>query len=1296
MNQTPRKTWLATVKKNLAATGRQPRRVLPQMERLEDRTVPASITGHVFADLDADGILDAEEFGVGGVTLILRDSNGNVAGTTATAADGSYAFNGLAAGKYSVQEVQPNGLGSTTPNVLSLDLPDAGLTDQNFGERFASLAGKVYYDANNNGVQDTGEPGLAGVKIQLTGTDANNLSVDRTVFTGADGSYLFNNLLGGVYTITETTPDKFTDGLDSVGSAGGTIGNDIITSVPLLAGVSGTGYNFGERGIALAGIVFQDADRNGQFGNSEKGVAGVVLTLRDKDGNLVATTTTGTDGSYIFGGLTAGNYTVTETQPAGYGSSTANVRSNVDVTSNGIAGQNFGETLGSLGGKVYIDANNNGKIDTTEQGIANVTITLTGTDIFGNAVNQTATTGADGTYNFTNLFSGTYVVTETQPNAFTDGKDTLGTVNGILRGKLGNDTVTNIVLPEGRTAINYNFGEKLTTATGKTFITGTVFFDKNNNGRQDADETGIEGVTITLKDPNSTVVGTTKTDSRGFYGFFDIAFDTKATSHTYTLEETQPEGFDSNSSDTIVVTLPQTGLTNQNFAEVTSSFAGQVYLDLNNNGFRDVNEPAIGGVLITLTGTETTSNKSVSLTTTTGVDGKYSFTNLRAGTYTIQETQPLGFADGQDRTGTSGGTLADDKVSSITLGTGVNATGYDFGEVSRGVSGVVYVDLNNNGLQDAGEPGIAGVAILLEGTDTGGNEVTRKAFTANDGSYSFTDLAPGTYSITETQPSGWTDGQDRVGSLGGSLGNDQFTSIGIGSSSLGNGYLFGERGTVIAGKVFQDVDRDSVADPTEKFLSGVILTLRDHNGVVVGTTLSDTNGAYVFGPLAVGDYTVEMTLPSGYGSLNDTNNGPHDLTHQLTVPAEGVTNDLFAVTVGSLSGVVYRDLNNNGIQDAEETGIAGVLITLTGTDVNGVSVTQQATTGTDGSYRFSGLLAGKYTLTETAPGGSFYDGIDTAGTINGNAAGTVGSDAITDITLAQGLDGINFRFGEVPAGSISGFVFIDTNNNGKMDPATTDTKTNTTTPAEQGISGVTVTISGTRFDGQALTAADVPGGLTRVTGTDGFYDFGTLPPGVYAIHETQPAGFADGNEQIGDATFNDGLPADQRAKTATDDFFTNIRLDASGDGQIRGSFNFGELPPASVSGLAFVDRNNNGVRDAGERILAGVLVKLQGKNDLGNNVTLTTRSDTRGQFTFENLRPSGTEGYTLSWVSPFGFVAGKAKVGKSATAQEDDPPLGTIAATKKGPISHIVLGAGVQAVGYQLGFLIPGTFRLVF
>src|SRR5207247_9280777 len=84
----------------------------------------------------------------------------------------------------------------------------------------------------------------------------------------------------------------------------------------------------------------------------------------------------------------------------------------------------------SLSGVVFSDFNNDGQVDFGEQGIVGVTITLTGTDDIGHAVNLSQTADGDGTYVFLNLRPGTYTITETQPAGYTQGINTVGTGSG--------------------------------------------------------------------------------------------------------------------------------------------------------------------------------------------------------------------------------------------------------------------------------------------------------------------------------------------------------------------------------------------------------------------------------------------------------------------------------------------------------------------------------------------------------------------------------------------------------------------------------------------------------------------------------------------------------------------------------------------------------------------------------------------------------------------------------------------------------------------------------------------------
>ena len=116
-------------------------------------------------------------------------------------------------------------------------------------------------------------------------------------------------------------------------------------------------------------------------------------------------------------------------------------------------------------------------------------------------------------------------------------------------------------------------------------------------------------------------------------------------------------------------------------------------------------------------------------------------------------------------------------------------------EIVRSISGNVYVDLNDNGQLDSGEPPIPGVQLTLTGIDQLGSVVNRVTETDSNGDYIFADLSPGTYSVSETQPSGFNDGQESAGT--GSLVNptvadDLFSNIQIGNDNDGQNFNFGE------------------------------------------------------------------------------------------------------------------------------------------------------------------------------------------------------------------------------------------------------------------------------------------------------------------------------------------------------------------------------------------------------------------------------------------------------------------------------------------------------------------------
>lgn len=129
------------------------------------------------------------------------------------------------------------------------------------------------------------------------------------------------------------------------------------------------------------------------------------------------------------------------------------------------------EILGSstLGGWVYVDRNNDGILafntdPNPEIALSGVEITLFKTDSGSDVEVAKKTTDSGGYYSFGGLGAGTYKVRETQPVAYVDGKETLGTIwptgSGGSVGTVAQNELLDIVLPTTQVwAIGYNFGE---------------------------------------------------------------------------------------------------------------------------------------------------------------------------------------------------------------------------------------------------------------------------------------------------------------------------------------------------------------------------------------------------------------------------------------------------------------------------------------------------------------------------------------------------------------------------------------------------------------------------------------------------------------------------------------------------------------------------------------------------------------------------------------------------------------------------------------------------------------------
>jgi hypothetical protein len=129
--------------------------------------------------------------------------------------------------------------------------------------------------------------------------------------------------------------------------------------------------------------------------------------------------------------------------------------------------------------------------------------------------------------------------------------------------------------------------------------------------------------------------------------------------------------------------------------------------------------------------------------------------------------------------------------------------------------------------------------------------------------------------------------------------------------------------------------------------------------------------------------------------IEPTNNSISEPTEVQLVPA-------------SLSGLVFVDFGDDGVFDSRDVPIAGVTITLTGTDIMGAMVTRTTVTADGGTYEFNDLLPGTYRIEQMQPG-FFPDGRESVGTAGGVAV----DNAFEMIELMGGIDGTDYNFAEL-------------------------------------------------------------------------------------------------------------------------------------------------------------------------------------------------------------------------------------------------------------------------------------------
>ena len=682
------------------------------------------IKGTIYRDGNRSGALDTDEKLYEGVTVQLRDADGTVVATTTTDADGAYSFDKLPAGTYTVTVVQdgpiagleqtgdPDATKDNASESITLNNDNPSTTDVNFGYvNNNSLSGTVYRDDSRNGDQDGTEPGYSGVIVQLLDKDG---QVITTTTTDANGRYSFDKLPDGTYSVTVVKDGELAD-TEQTEDPDATKDN---SSEPVTLGEDNPFKDHIDFGYvpdySIHGLVYRDGDRSESHGTDEKGYANQTVELRDKDGKVVATTTTDADGAYSFEKLPAGDYTVTVVKDGALTDldqtedpdSTKDSASGVISLSNDHRTRtdvNFGYIANnSINGSIYRDGDRDGRKGDTEGRYSGVTVQLL--DENGTVI-ATTTTDKDGTYSFEHLSDGTYSIKVVKDGVLADADQT-----GDPDTTLDNASKPITLDENSPTKSDVDFGY-----VPNNTITGTVYRDDNRDKMIDGDEPGLERVSVQLLDEDGNVVQTLDTAADGTYAFQhlkDGKYTVKVVRSSAIKDYDQTEDPDATIDDTSAVYTmgPENSLQeNVNFGYVPDySIAGRVYRDADKSGSYTDGEETFEGVTVDLIDASGT----VVATATTTADGTYSFEKLPAGTYRVKVHADGALAD-LDQTEDPDG-IADSMSGEITIGfDNQTVTGVNFGYVAPDAPATKPSTSLAQRLASTGFDGLVGTAGLV-------------------------------------------------------------------------------------------------------------------------------------------------------------------------------------------------------------------------------------------------------------------------------------------------------------------------------------------------------------------------------------------------------------------------------------------------------------------------------------------------------------------------------------------------------------------------------------------------------
>lgn len=651
----------------------------------------------------------------------------------------------------------------------------------------------------------------------------------------------------------------------------------------------------------------------------------------------------------MFPGLASGSYAVTVTDDTNGGTVFNNTLT--------LAGC---DDPGRIEGIVWEDADEDGQEGAAPTAIAGVTVNLWSTDAAGNpvAIIQTVTTNGAGAYGF-NVGAGKYIVQVETPTGSTittqdsgpDATDSdfsaggLSPVLMVMTGMTITDIDAGIVPPPG----------EVTTVLSDSCVSGNGLISMKVTNTTDAAVTAVLKV-AGLPDKTATVpAGAMVTLARsgradGTYAVEGL-IDGQSVFAQDVVVDCDPDVVETELLDSCVNNF---GLITY---KVTNNTSSDVNATLQVSGLPDKSTVVPAGTMriVARSGRP---------------DGSYTVVGLIDGAQAVSETVVF-----------SGCSLA----------------------VPGTLGNRVWIDVDGDGQQEAGENGVIGATVNLWSTDANGAPVAiiDTVTTVAGGNYQFTNVTPGDYRIQVVAPNGEmfspqnAGGNDFIDSDFDAAGISELITLASGqrNNTIDAGLVpDAPEPATIGNRVWDDTDADGIQELNQNGVIGVTVNLWsvDANGApvaIVDTTTTGAGGLYSFST-APGSYRIQVVAPQGK-TFTAQNTGAENIDSD--VDAAGIS-DLITVVSGqtdnthdaglideapvsaTIGNRIWEDSNRNGQQESGEPGVSGATVNLWTLDANGapLSIIQSTTTNSRGQYQFTGVDPSQlYRVQFVVPGATF-------------------------------------------------------------------------------------------------------------------------------------------------------------------------------------------------------------------------------------------------------------------------------------------------------------------------------------